>query len=189
MKNLYSGTPPPGLSRDISFSYRISLAAPGMVWNVYEVSVQFTPFAERAANIRAGINTDWVSRPLEDISKLVSHVETLPYLDPDKAIFAAASYGAYLLSWAYGDDSFMSKVRRFSLAIRLNMLMTFSFVALCGMRAFTVYRHLFYNVTCHLTTSPSISKLTLGSTLRDSADATRLVRSASVTGTKPRRLF
>jgi dipeptidyl aminopeptidase/acylaminoacyl peptidase len=48
------------------------------------------------------INRDWGGRPYDDIMAVVSHVEKLSYVDPEKMAAAGGSYGGYMVNWMLG---------------------------------------------------------------------------------------
>ncbi|OAR01726.1 hypothetical protein LLEC1_03266 [Akanthomyces lecanii] len=47
---------------------------------------------------RDNVRGSWGGRPVHDLIQLMKHLETVPYLDQDKAIITGASYGAYMIS-------------------------------------------------------------------------------------------
>ncbi|ATY62913.1 oligopeptidase family [Cordyceps militaris] len=47
---------------------------------------------------RDDVRGSWGGRPVEDLLQLMKHLETVPYLDQDKAVIIGASFGAYMIS-------------------------------------------------------------------------------------------
>ncbi len=47
---------------------------------------------------RPDVRGSWGDRPVQDLIQLIKHLETVPYLDQDKAMITGASYGAYMIS-------------------------------------------------------------------------------------------
>ncbi|TQW01202.1 oligopeptidase family protein [Cordyceps javanica] len=47
---------------------------------------------------RDNVRGSWGGRPVEDLIQLIKHLETVPYLDQDKAVICGASFGAYMIS-------------------------------------------------------------------------------------------
>lgn len=63
-----------------------------------------------------GVNGEWGGKAYQDLLNLLNHLETIPYLDQDKAVFAGASYSGYLASWFMGHD-IIKKVRQQSASL------------------------------------------------------------------------
>ncbi|KAJ3496561.1 hypothetical protein NLG97_g2575 [Lecanicillium saksenae] len=47
---------------------------------------------------RDNVRGSWGGRPLADLILLIKHLESVPYLDQDKAVIIGASFGAYMIS-------------------------------------------------------------------------------------------
>ncbi|PQK15492.1 hypothetical protein BB8028_0005g10050 [Beauveria bassiana] len=47
---------------------------------------------------RDNVRGSWGGRPVDDVSQLIKHLETVPYLDQNKSVIQGASFGAYLIS-------------------------------------------------------------------------------------------
>ena len=61
-------------------------------------------------NYFQGVQNDWAGRPFQDLLNLITHLESVPFLDQSKAVIAGGSYGGFLISWMFGHE-IIKKVR------------------------------------------------------------------------------
>jgi dipeptidyl aminopeptidase/acylaminoacyl peptidase len=85
-----------------SFSYR---------WNA-QVFANSGPYVVLMPNPRGStgfgqkftdaVTGDWGGKPYEDVMKAVDDASALPYVDPNRAVAAGASYGGFMINWILG---------------------------------------------------------------------------------------
>jgi dipeptidyl aminopeptidase/acylaminoacyl peptidase len=83
------------------------------VYCPYVATIPHFPIVEDIELTRPGIYRSWGGAPFRDLERLLQSLQDVPYLDWDRAAVAAASYGAYMISWMNGHDI----IKKFSAAV------------------------------------------------------------------------